>query len=227
MYKNKRSFVEDPFGAPYDKLPKDLAIFPLPGVLLLPHGRIPLNVFEDRYVKMVLDSLKQSRLIGMVQPLEFLSDPVPNETALFHIGCAGRITTFAECDDGRIITTLQGICRFKIAKELNKQGPYRRIKPDFSSFKDDLSFISPNINRENLIPVLKEYFELKGITFSVSDLNKIDDRLLIPTLGMINPFDYREKQAILETRDVNDIAKLMVSIMEMELKSPSQITTKH
>jgi hypothetical protein len=227
MNKKKSIVSSDPFGVPYNTLPSDIAIFPLPEVMLLPHGRIPLNVFEDRYVTMVLDSLKQSRLIGMVQPLEPLSDLVPNETALFHIGCAGRITTFTECDDGRIMITLQGICRFRVDKELDVDGPYRRVKPDFSGFKDDLSFVSPDINRDSLFPVLKDYFELKGIDLSIADLNKIENRLLIPTLGMINPFDYREKQAILETCDVNDIAALMISLMEMDLKSPNQITTKH
>ncbi len=227
MYEQKPAVVGDPFGLPFEGLPENLPIFPLPGAMLLPHGRMPLNIFEPRYLKMIMDSLKQSRLIGMVQPLELLSDPIPEKTALFHIGCAGRITAFAESDDGRFMITLQGVCRFEIEKELQEKGPYRRVKPDFNNFKEDLSFDNPNINREGLIPLLKDYLELKGVKVRIEDLVKTEDRFLIPTLGMINPFDFREKQAILETRNISDIANIIISLMEMELKSSNQTSTRH
>ena len=227
MDKNETSIIDDPFGIPYERLPKTLAVFPLPEVMLLPHGKLPLNIFEPRYLKMILDNLEKPRLIGMVQPLEPLSQKPKTEASLFHIGCAGRITTFAESNDGRLVITLQGVCRFKIQRELDGNDPYRTVIPDFSNFKDDLSFDDPNIDRKGLMPILKSYLELKGIGLNAEDLNKIQNRHLIPTLGMINPFDYREKRAILETRNINDIADMIISLMEMELKSPNQTTTKH
>lgn len=217
----------DPFGLAFDELPDSLPIFPLPGAMLLPHGRMPLNIFEPRYLSMVLDSLKQSRLIGMVQPLKMLPDPVPEGTELFHIGCAGRITAFAESDDGRILMTLQGVCRFKIETELEEQNGYRRVKPDFADFKEDLSFADPIINREGLLVILKDYLKLKAIKVDWDSLQKSNDRFLIATLGMMNPFDYREKQAILEARDQADMVDVMTSLMEMELASVGEARTKH
>ena len=208
-------------------LPKTIPVFPISNFIIFPKTTVPLNIFEPRYLKMILDNLEQPRLIGMVQPLEPLSENPKTEASLFHIGCAGRITTFAESNDGRLVITLQGVCRFKILKELDGNDPYRTVIPDFSNFKDDLSFDDPNIDRKGLMPILKSYLELKGIGLNAEDLNKIQNRHLIPTLGMINPFDYREKRAILETRNINDIADMIISLMEMELKSPNQTTTKH
>jgi len=217
----------DPFGLPVEDLPQTLPIFPLPGAMLLPHGRMPLNIFEPRYLNMVLDSLKESRLIGMVQPLEMLPDPVPAETELFHIGCAGRIVAFAESEDGRILMTLQGVCRFKIVKELNSQRDYRIVEPDFTSFKEDLDYDDPGINRAGLLAILKDYLELKSIKIDWDGLEKAEDRFLVATLGMMNPFDYREKQAILEARDIADMVDVMTSLMEMELASGGDAATKH
>jgi uncharacterized protein len=217
----------DPFGLPFENLPNSLPIFPLPGAMLLPHGRMPLNIFEPRYLTMVLDSLKQSRLIGMVQPLKMLPDPVPVSTELFHIGCAGRITAFAESEDGRIIMTLQGVCRFKIEQELEGVTPYRQVKPDFSDFEKDLSYDDPGINRDGLINILRDYLELKGMKIDWDGLAKTNDRFLVATLGMMNPFDYREKQAILEARNITDMVDVMISVMEMELATGGDTATKH
>ncbi len=227
MAEKSSSNYKDPFSIPFENLPQKLPIFPLPGAMLLPHGKMPLNIFEPRYLKMVFDSLKGSRLIGMVQPLELLPDPVPEKTDLFDIGCAGRITSFTESEDGRILLTLQGVCRFEIEKEFNTTTAYRQVKPNFAAFKDDLLSEYPAVNREGLIPVLRDYLELKGLNINWADLDKIEDRFLIATIGMINPFDYKEKQAILQTQNIRDIAHVMISLMEMELASIGQSPTKH
>ena len=227
MYEQDLTDGKDPFGVPFKDFPKEVPIFPLPGAMLLPHGRMPLNIFEPRYLKMIMDSLKESRLIGMVQPLEPSSDPIPEKTELFHVGCAGRITAFAESNDGRFLITLKGVCRFKIKKELEGDGSYRRVVPDCSGFKDDLSFDSPNINRDDLLPILKDYLELKGIQVDIADFVNIEDRFLIPTLSLINPFGFREKQAILEARDIGEMANVIISLMEMELMSLNTTLTKH
>ena len=175
MYDQEPSVSDDPFGVSFENLPRDLPVFPLPGAMLLPYGRMPLNIFEPRYLKMVMDSLKQSRLIGMVQSRELLLDPLPEEVDLFHVGCAGRITSFTESEDGRFLITLKGICRFKIKKELEGNGFYRRVSPDFSNFKKDLSNNTPAINRDDLLPLLKDYLKVKGIEIDIGDFIDIED----------------------------------------------------
>ena len=176
---------------------------------------------------MVLDSLKKSRLIGMVQPVSPAPGDNSKPSTLFKVGCAGRVSAFTETEDGRIMITLHGVCRFEITEELETATAYRQIKPNFEAFKDDLSTNYPEINREGLIPILRQYLDLKGIKINWEDIDKIEDRMLVATIGMINPFDYREKQAILETRNVKDISNVIISLMEMELASIEKSPTKH
>jgi Lon protease-like protein len=216
-----------PFETPFEELPESLPVFPLPGGMLLPHGRIPLNFYEPRYLSMVLDSLKQGRFIGMVQPLEVLPDPLPTTSKLFHIGCVGRIIAFAECEDGRIVITLQGICRFKIERELLVDKPYREIQPDFREFMQDTTLDNPGINRNALMNNLRKYLALKGVDVDWEGLEKIEDRPLVAMLGMMNTFDYVEKQAILEAHNLSNMVDVMNSLMEMELASGGDAKTKH
>jgi Lon protease-like protein len=194
--------------------------------MLLPHGRMPLNIFEPRYLTMVIDSLKGSRLIGVVQPLVITRDsPTPDE--LFSIGCAGRISAFAETEDGRLMLTLRGVCRFKIEEEFNSKTLYRQVKPNFDEFKQDLFLEEPEIDRKKLIDVLAEYSNLKGIEINLHALEKATGPFLIATLAMINPFNDREKQTILETHSLSDIVEMMISLMEIELATKNQTSTRH
>ena len=71
------------------KIPDTIPIFPLDNVLLLPFGKLPLNIFEERYLHMALESLKSNRMIGIIQPKN-------NNNELFSMGCIGKITSFIE-----------------------------------------------------------------------------------------------------------------------------------
>lgn len=226
MFTEQHNQPNDPFGLLYPELPQRLPIFPLPGAMLLPHGRMPLNIFEPRYLSMVLDSLKQSRLIGMVQPLEISTDPSATDK-LFHVGCAGRISAFAETEDGKLQLTLRGVCRFEIEEEFESDTLYRQVKPNFTAFKQDLFFEKPLIDRKKLIEVLAEYATLKGIDINFNALEQTTDTFLIATLAMINPFNHKEKQSILETRGLSDIVRMMISLMEIELATHNQTSTRH
>jgi Lon protease-like protein len=127
----------DQYRTPAD-LPRRLKVFPLPGALLLPHAELPLNIFEPRYLAMVGDALAGDRLIGMIQPDHDDAD-LSGAPALKIVGCAGRITSFAETPDGRLLITLSGICRFAIAREISTEKPYREVEADFSEFAADLA----------------------------------------------------------------------------------------
>jgi Lon protease-like protein len=116
----------------FETLPETISVFPLTGVLLLPHGQLPLNIFEPRYLAMVEDAMASSRIIGMVQPKTFGGD------TLYEVGCAGRIINFSEAEGGRYLITLAGLCRFKIAREVDTPKPYRSIAPDWNAFKPDM-----------------------------------------------------------------------------------------
>jgi len=208
----------DPFGLPFDQLPDEISVFPLPGVLLLPKGRLPLNIFEPRYLNMVLDALKEERLIGMVQAMEMAPDPVPEDASLFKTGCAGRIVSFAETTDGRIMLTLDGICRFNIQSELENRNGYRRVRSDFSQFEQDMAEPPQHVDRDMLKELLERYFQAKQIRVDWDMIDQTEDQMLMANLGMMCPFNAQEKQALLEARDYAHMTEIMMSLMEMAVQ---------
>ncbi|MGB0681367.1 MAG: LON peptidase substrate-binding domain-containing protein [Magnetovibrionaceae bacterium] len=205
----------------YPALPPTLPIFPLPGALLLPHGRLPLNIFEPRYLNMVEDALGQSRLIGMIQPRLVQPDPVDSAAGLYDVGCVGRIITFSETHDGRFLITLAGMQRFRIAEEVPTTRGYRRIIADYQGFEADMAEDSSEIqDRDRLEAAMKAYFEAKAIEVDWESVSQADDESLITSLSMISPFDAPEKQALLESVSLQERAGLLCTLFEMDLHEP-------
>jgi uncharacterized protein len=202
-------------------LPAILPVFPLTGVLLLPRGRLPLNIFEPRYLAMTRDALAGERLIGMVQP----SDPMVTGTnpPVYPIGCAGRITSFAETDDGRFLITLTGISRFRISEELPLLEGYRRIVPEWADFARDLeSEEETGFDRERLIRGLRTLFQQHQISADWDAITSVPVDRLVTSIAMMCPFEPSEKQALLEASDLDDRARLLTAIVEMAvLNRPS------
>ena len=202
-------------------LPAILPVFPLTGVLLLPRGRLPLNIFEPRYLAMTRDALAGERLIGMVQP----SDPMVTgaNPPVYPIGCAGRITSFAETDDGRFLITLTGISRFRISEELPLLEGYRRIVPEWADFARDLeSEEETGFDRERLIRGLRTLFQQHQISADWDAITSVPIDRLVTSIAMMCPFEPSEKQALLEASDLDDRARLLTAIVEMAvLNRPS------
>lgn len=205
-----------------DALPDALPLFPLNGVLLLPRGGLPLNVFEPRYLAMVDAALATHRMIGIVQPS---ADGVaglsaPDGTNLYRIGCAGRIRAFEETDDGRYMIELRGVCRFEITEELEMRDGYRNIRPDYSRFASDpYPGGDIPIERERLLSSLKGYFDLQNIAADWDALQQTPDERLITTLAMVCPFDPAEKQVLLESPDIAQQCKLLIGFIESTLRA--------
>ena len=204
-----------PFDPRYEHLPASLPIFPLPGALLLPGGRMPLNIFEPRYLNMVSDALAGDRLIGMTQPSQDSEDP--GTAATYRTGCAGRIVAFSETEDGRYLITLAGLIRFDAARELPLEEGYRRVVPDFERFRDDLSEDSDDIDRESLLDALRACFEVSGLDGDWSAVEKAADESLVTSLAMACPFDPPEKQALLEAMTLSERAETLITILRMSI----------
>jgi Lon protease-like protein len=196
-------------------LPDTLPIFPLSGVVLMPQARLPLNIFEPRYLAMVEDALGSGRMIGMIQPATS-HNPINATPPVYRIGGAGRITSFTETDDGRFLIALTGMCRFAVAEELPQEFPWRRVRPDWSAFLDDLK-PPPEINldRAHLLQILQPYFREEGITLDRSVVENAPDDVLISSLVMICPLEPSEKQALLEAADLPARAQLLTALLEM------------
>ena len=199
-----------------DDLPKEFPIFPLPGALLLPRGRLPLNIFEPRYLAMVEDSLAQGRMFGMISP----NDHAPraeNGPSLYRIGCLGRLSHFSETEDGRFLITLTGISRFVVKRELDMRRGYRRVEADFTPFGQDRA-TSPDLDPETRVEILealKIYFDQKGIDANWDAVHGMPDELLVVTLAMLCPFDTAEKQALLEAPTEHDRAGDLLALLRM------------
>jgi hypothetical protein len=194
-----------------------LPIFPLAGVLLLPRGRLPLNIFEPRYLAMTRDALAGDRLIGMVQPSDPQQQPSGNPP-VYPTGCAGRVTSFSETDDGRYLITLTGLCRFRIREELPLLNGYRRVVPQWDEYANDLRTPrQPGFDRERLIRGLRAYFDRHQIKAEWEAINSVPGDRLVTSIAMVCPFEPSEKQALLEAGSLDQRAELLTAIVEMAL----------
>ena len=211
-----------------DRLPTIFPVFPLAGALLLPRGKLPLNIFEPRYLAMVEDALGMERLFGMIQPDPQKPD-MPAGSALYRIGCLGRIASFSETDDGRYMITLVGVARFAVAEEIAPQRGYRRVCGDFTAFATDLApapetppFDQPGFDREALLTALRGYFQHRGFDANWDAIGKMPDDALVVTLAMVCPFDPAEKQALLEAPDAAERARTLRTLLEIDTHLPTE-----
>jgi len=202
-------------------LPAEFAVFPLPGVLLLPGAKLPLNIFEPRYLAMTEDSLANGRMFGMIQPDEAQANG-PNGPALYRVGCLGRLSSFSETDDGRFLIQLTGVARFAIAEEIATQRGYRRVRGDFSPYLADLDRAAPplDLDRDTIMAALKDYFARAGIDANWDSIRRIPDAELPTTLAMACPFDPLEKQALLEAGTDADRAATLLALLRMGSAGP-------
>jgi Lon protease-like protein len=209
------------------ELPEVVAVFPLSQALLLPRGQLPLNIFEPRYLAMIDDALKGSRVIGMIQP-----DPEAKmrnlEPALFSVGCAGRITQLAETGDGRYLITLTGIARFKIVEEMTVFTPYRQCRLDYSPFLVDFSPRAgeEQVDRDGILRALRDFAETNDLQIDWSSIDEAPNEALVNALSMMSPFGPKEKQALLEAQDLKGRADVLVAITEFEI-ARGRTTSSH
>jgi hypothetical protein len=227
-----------PFDPGFEDLPRVIPIFPLTGVLLLPQGILPLNIFEPRYLAMTRDALAdEQRIIGMVQPR--VPDPDDNrglsatgiesgQADTYRTGCAGRITGFQETEDGRYLLTLKGICRFDIAEEMADKGGYRRVLADYRHFRDDVGDAPAlEIDRERLLAAVKTYFERQEISAPWEAVEATPDYQLVTSLAMTCPFGPNERQALLEAPTMGDRAEIVITLLEMAALGPGSSDISH
>lgn len=228
-----QSPAHNPFDPGFEQLPDTLPIFPLSGVLLLPGGKLPLNVFEPRYLAMVFDALAGHRMIGMVQPVQpggYAGDGLPTDDGrpkVHKIGCAGRIVSFNETEDGRLLLALSGVCRFEIVRELDlAQGGYRRVSTVFSPFRADLDHADEavDLDRERLMAGLATFFRSRNLSTDWDAVKQSADANLVASLSMVLPFGPSEKQALLEAADATQRAKLLTAFLEMNAFGPPSET---
>jgi len=199
-------------------LPDTIPIFPLPGALLLPRARLPLHIFEPRYLAMLDDTLKTShRLIGMIQPFEA---PGTKEKRLHSIGCAGRLTGFSETEDGRYMITLAGISRFRVTGEVSGFTPYRKAAASWSGFARDLGGpeSDPGFQRKPFMDLLCRFFSSRNLSTDWDSMKGADDELLINSLSMLCPFDPEDKQALLEAPSLTTRRETLVTLIEYALR---------
>ena len=189
-------------------LPSPVPLFPLENVLLLPFGKLPLNIFEERYINMALESLKSHRMIGIIQPKN-------NNNEFFMMGCIGKITSYIETPDYRIVLNLEGVCRFVLNEtNLNHKG-YYQASVDYNNYLDDLNNMEPNINRTTLIQKYSNFFKLKKLDIDKEVLSETSNLQLLSTLAMLAPFNKIDKQAILESPNIMERMNTINSILDL------------
>jgi len=201
-------------------LPDTIPVFPLPGALLLPRSRLPLHLFEPRYLQMFEDCLKKShRLIGMVQP----HDSPAGKGKLHCIGCAGRVTQFSETEDGRYMITLSGISRFRVLEEVTGFSPYRKAQVSWNGFARDLGPTEqdPGFDREPFLKLLSKYFISEDLKTDWESLQDAEEEMLINSLSMLCPFEPEDRQALLEAPSLTTRRETLVTLIEFALRGGS------
>ena len=198
-----------------EKLPKNISIFPLANAVFFPRTILPLNIFENRYIQLVNDSMKGERMFGMVQPKN-----TKNKTPeVYEVGCLGKIVSFNETTDKRFIISLSGIIRFRIKNELKKENLYRKFNVDYSEFLNDLNEKNQiiNINKEKLLKKIKVFFQKIHYQVNYKELEKLNLDQLISTVCMVSPFSVEEKQKLIETLNIEDKIKFFNDIISFKL----------
>ena len=203
-------------------LPVRLPIFPLAGALLLPRTRLPLNIFEPRYLAMVGDAMAGERIIGMIQPAAALSEATADaddRPAIEAVGCAGRITSYAETDDGRLLIVLTGIARFRVAAENHGSGPYREIEADFAPFARDLTrgLGEADVDRRVLLDTLRGYLEARQLVADWDEVEAASTEQLVNSLSALSPYPPGDKQALLEAADLKARAEMLIALTEVAM----------
>lgn len=201
-------------------LPEVIPVFPLAGALLLPRGQMPLNIFEPRYLAMADDALRSvHRVIGMIQPDATHPGPDKEHPNLFHVGCVGRMTQFAESGDGRYLIQLTGVARFRIAEELAVVTPYRQCRVDYLPFSDD--FIprkgEDEVDRKALLRALTSFLKANNLKADWEGIENAPNEALVNALAMMSPYGAAEKQAMLEAPNLKSRAEILVAVTEIEL----------
>jgi hypothetical protein len=214
--------VRNPFLPSFSDLPPELPIFPLSGAVLMPGVQLPLNIFEPRYLNMVQAALATDHLIGMVQPFDQetfgsraagINDDCPS---LHRIGCAGRITSYSETNDGRIVMVLTGLCRFEVEQELPERDGYRRVRPAWERFAPDYDGDEADIHdRDAFMGSLRAFCDQRRVEVPWEDIGKMDDGDLVNLLCAHLPLGADDKQALIETVDLRERAALMRGLMDM------------
>ncbi|XKG59907.1 LON peptidase substrate-binding domain-containing protein [Caenispirillum salinarum] len=206
-----------PFHPRLEDLPDVIPIFPLGEVLLLPGGRLPLNIFEPRYLNMILDALGSSRMIGMVLPLD--NGPLglgQDRPKVFSVGCAGRISAFSETDDGRLLITLTGVCRFGVGPELDLRRGYRRVQAEWKDFAHDLELPDGiRLDRDRLMTALKSFAARHRMQFDPQIVSALGPLNLVTSLAMLCPLSAVERQALMEADTPQERADTLVTLLEM------------
>ena len=203
--------MRNSFTPTFNELPDELPVFPLPGAVILPNGQLPLNIFEKRYLNMVFDALADSRLIGMVQPREGNNVNLPE---LYSTGCAGRIVSFSETRDNRLLIVLAGVCRFDILEECDPGKGYRRFRVSWDRFANDLAKEDLEIDCAALLISARRFMEYRKLSVDWSALDTLALPELVDTLASSLPFSSEEKQGLVEKIVIGDRLELLTALCE-------------
>ena len=189
-------------------IPNSIPIFPLDNVLLLPFGKLPLNIFEERYIKMTFDSLRNHKMIGIIQPKN-------NNNELFQMGCIGKITSYIETSDYRLVLNLEGVCRFVLNDRNMTPNGYYQATINCDDYLNDLLDEEPNIDRNSLIQKYSNYFKMKKLEIDKEVLSETSNQQILSTLTMLAPFNKIDKQAILESSNIYERINTINSILDL------------
>jgi len=216
--------AKNPFVIQYEDLPEVIPLFPLDNAVVMPRCHLPLNIFEERYINMILDSLKNERIIGMVLP-----ESVGKKKTIYKTGTAGRIISFNENSDGKLLIILEGICRFDIKEEVRTDRGYSKAKVLWNRFSEDYKTSACGLvkEREAFLALLKDYFDKKGLQTDWSSLTELPTPILVNALTGQLPLETPEKQALIESITSEERLHKLIHLLEFDIATNRPTSTRH
>ena len=193
-----------------NNLPNSIPIFPLTGVIYFPKTNLPLNIFEQRYIDLVNDTVKKDKLMGMVQSIK-------DSKKIYKVGCLGKISDYQKSKDGRVLINLTGLTRFEVLEEVENSKLYREFKVNYEKFELDINLEASDENLEFLMNNVKKFFKKSGLLLNWKEFEKLDISQQVNTLAMIAPVTNEEKQKLLESIAFKEKKKALEDIINFYL----------
>jgi uncharacterized protein len=174
--------------------PESIALFPL-NIVLFPEGRLPLRIFETRYIDMVRNCMRGNLNFGVVL-IRDGSEVGPAET--FDVGTTAKIVDFHQLTDGFLGLSCIGEQRFRILRRSRQTDGLNLAEVDWL-IPEPVVPVPPRL--EHLADLLKTVLPQLGEVYTGIAMRLDDAAWVGHRLTEILPIAAAQKQISLELDD--------------------------
>lgn len=192
-----------------------LPLFPL-GTVLMPGARLPLQIFEPRYVQLLKDLLdgqdERSPVFGVVAIREGFEVGEDGVRALHPVGCGALLTQAAALEGERFLVVSEGTDRFRLdAIDESAGTPYTTARITWLTEPDG----DPATVIELAARLRSELRAFAAVTGCEPEI-PVDDRLLAYAVPETVSLDVADRQRLLSSSDTESRLRLGLQLVRRE-----------